>query len=154
MRLFVAGYKGAGFGGHFIKWFTFGGYSHVSLVFDLGDGRYLEIDAIQGKGVSERIFGQLAGKVDLFQVPATDEKIVQIHAMACALKGKKYDWAGIWGFLRRRKREDPKKWFCSELAAHCLERCGIQCLRLPAWKISPVMLCASPILKPVALKKG
>ena len=152
MRVFVAGYKGAGLGGGFIKWFTFGGFSHVSLVFDFGDGGMLEIDALQNRGVTQRIFGQLAGDCQLFQVPCTGDQAGQIYTAACKLKGCKYDWAGIYGFLRRKKRQNPNKWFCSELAAHCLELAGIQAQRLPAWKISPVMLCASPILKPVQTK--
>ena len=134
MKIFVAGYKGAGLGGRFIKWFTFGGYSHVSLVFDFGNKRLLEIDALQGRGVTQRLFGALAGNCDLYSIEADEKTAAAIYRAACSLKGSKYDWAGIWGFLRRGKRQNPEKWFCSELVAHCLTISGVEALRLPAWK--------------------
>jgi hypothetical protein len=131
-----------------IKWFTFGGYSHVSLVFDHGKHDLEEIDALQGRGVTSRAFGELANEYDLFSIECPHVVALKIHAEARQLLGCKYDWSGIWGFLRRKKRENPDKWFCSELVAHVLSIAGRNPLRLPAWKISPVMLCASPVLKP------
>ena len=29
--------------------------------------------------------------------------------------GREYDWAGIWGILRRKVTQNPLKWFCSEM---------------------------------------
>lgn len=154
MKVFVAGYKGAGLGGGLIKWFTFGGYSHVSLVFEIDNPegntpRMLEIDALQGKGVSSRYDGAIKSKRDLFLVPCDLDVANDIYLTARHLCGCKYDWAGIWGFLHRKKRENPKKWFCSELVAHCLKENGIELLRLPPWKQSPVMVCASTVLEKV-----
>jgi len=146
MRVFVAGYKGKGFGGRAITWFTFGEYSHVSLVFE-NSGSLIEIESIQGKGVHAQPF-DAGGECDLFEVQATPGQIERIHAAAAELVGRKYDWTGIWGFMRRRKRENPKKWFCSELVAHCLLRAGIEIQRMPPWKQSPVIVCASTVLKP------
>lgn len=149
MKVYVAGYKGAGFGGKAITWFTNGEYSHVSLVFDHGGGILTEIDSIQGAGVAVRRYGDMDKPHDLFEVRCTPATAVCIHYEAKKLIGLKYDWAGIWGMLRRRKRENSKKWFCSELVAYCLEENGIKLMRLPAWKITPVMACASMALKPV-----
>lgn len=149
MKLYIAGYKGAGFGGGLIKWFTFGGYSHVSLVFVGSAMGNLEIDALQGKGVSCRVDGQIKNPRDLFEVSADADRVQSIYATAQTLCGRKYDWRGIYGFLRRKKRENPNKWFCSELVAHCLKENGIELLRLPAWKQTPVMVCSSLQIKPV-----
>lgn len=148
MKLYVAGYKGAGFGGRFIKWFTFGGYSHVSLIFVQGETR-IEIDALQGAGVTSRNDGNIKNERDLFLVKTTEKQFWQVYNAAVELIGTKYDWRGIYGFLARRKRENSKKWFCSELVAHCLDIAGIKLLNLPPWKISPVMVCASTVIEKV-----
>ena len=167
MKVYVVGYKGAGFGGGLIKWFTFGGFSHVSLVFE-GTAEELEIepvspsnlpvrveiDAIQGRGVTRRLFGAITGKRDVFAVDCSSGVAMKIYKTACALVGCGYDWAGIYGFLRRKKRENPYKWFCSELVAHCLKKHNIVLLNLPPWKQSPVMICASTVLKKTLLKNA
>lgn len=147
MRVYVAGYKGAGAAGGLIRWYTFGGYSHVSLVFDHGEAGVEEIDAMQLRGVTSRVFGELAGAVDLFHVPCGEQRAAVVYAAARELLGMGYDWTGLWSFLRRRKRENPNRWFCSELVAWCLLQAGIVLQRLPVWKHSPVLVCASVTLR-------
>lgn len=120
ISLSVRGYKGQGFGSGFIKRFTFGEYSHVSLVFRM-HGREEEFESIQGKGVithpphsaEDKEFVELA-------VPMNEEQVVNAHITAMSLLGAKYDWAGVWGFVRRKKRHSPDKWFCSEYVGYVL----------------------------------
>lgn len=67
--------------------------------------------------------------------------------------GKAYDWAGVIRFLTRVRRTEPleKRWFCSELAAVAFAVAGVQLLRREADQISPALLYASPLLRPVKL---
>lgn len=142
MKIQIAGYKGKGTGGAFIKRFTFGKYSHVSLVFTHDDGYVEEIESIQGEGVHSKIFS-MDENPDMFYVPCTKKQAHDVYREATRLVGCKYDWAGIWGFVTRKKKENPDKWFCSELVAHCLKEADIVLHNLPAWKQSPVLTCAS-----------
>ena len=142
-RLFIRGYRGAGFGGRFIMRFTFGGFSHVSLVFKHTDLPATEIQSIQGRGVYEEDFIDKPDTV-LYAVPCNTDQFNEAYELAKSLCGCKYDWAGIFGFMLRKKKENPDKWFCSELVAYVLLKVGIILQRLPPWKQSPVIVCASP----------
>lgn len=143
MKVQVGGYKGRGAGGKAIKWFSNGGYSHVSLVFTHDDELREEIESIQFKGVHTQEFNPDGEECDLFDVLCSDEQAYRIYESARELIGCKYDWGGIWGLVRRRRRENMKKWFCSELVAHCLKEGGVILHNLPAWKQIPVITCAS-----------
>lgn len=147
MKVYIAGYKGAGFAGGLIRWFTFGTYSHVSFIFDDGEQQH-ELDALQGRGVTMRNTLGTLGEFDLFEAPCTPFDGERIFETATALLGLEYDWPGIWGFMRRKKRHNPSKWFCSELVAYVLETCGILLMRLPSWKLTPTHVCASTRITP------
>ena len=137
MKVCIRGYNGQGFGSGFIKRFTFGSYSHVGLVFDMG---YVveEIEAIQGKGVvrhkpythEEKVFDEL-------HVPLTKEQAIEAHMLAGSLVSAKYDWAGIWGFMRRKKAHNPDKYFCSELCAYVLYKVGYPLSRREPYRETP-----------------
>lgn len=148
MKIYVCGYNNAGAGGRFIKWFSFGRYTHVSLLFVKDNLASFEIESIQGAGV-RRVSRGDDYPCDRYFVDCTPEQAATILHTAESLIGCKYDWSGIYGFLRRKKRENPKKWFCSELVAYCLYKAGIILMRLPAWKQSPVMVCSSVAIKQV-----
>jgi hypothetical protein len=143
MKAYIAGYKGVGSGSKFIQWFSNGRYSHVSLIFDYGDGHPLEVDALQGRGVTARSFGELDRPFDLFELHADPLQVKVMYRAAREQVGKKYDWGGIWGFVRRALRQNPDRWFCSELVAWVCAVGGVVLLRLPAYKFTPVLVCAS-----------
>lgn len=149
--LYVAGHFGSGFGGSAIKWFTDRPFSHVSFVVEEGDLPLLEIESIQGKGVWSKEFD--ADKFDgqLFAVQPDQESISLIIEEALRLRGAKYDWSGIFGFLVRRKKQNDKKWFCSEFVAHCCNKGGVMLQRMHHYKQTPGIVCASVRLKPVPL---
>jgi hypothetical protein len=150
MRVYIAGYKGEGRGSRFIKWFSFGKYSHVSLVFDIPNSPPIEIDALQGVGVTRHTV-DLNKDFDLFLVPASPEQSWKIYAQARELVGCEYDWKGIWGFFRRSDAQNPLKWFCSELVSFCLHKAGIILYRMPCWKQSPFLVCACTLIIPVGI---
>ena len=145
MRLLVRGYKGEGFGSGFIKRFTFGNYSHVSFVFDLND-MVEEIEAIQGKGVIRHKPKEDAA-FDELVVSLTEEQILDAHIWAVGLLDAKYDWKGIWGFMRRKNKHNIDKWFCSELVAYVLMKVGHPLSRREPYRETPTSVMESLELK-------
>jgi len=133
MSLVVRGYKKTGWGSWAIKWFTFGSYSHVSLVFNMG--KPIEIEAIQGKGVIEHHPND--GDYDEYEVPITSEQVKAAYSVARGLVGAKYDWRGIRSFIRRKDRNNPDKWFCSELVAYVLSCVSYPLSRREPYRESP-----------------
>jgi hypothetical protein len=148
--IYIAGYRGKGAGGRAIKWFTFSPYSHVSMVFDMGD-HGLEYESIQRKGVHKQIFDP-AADCDLYPLKVyADEEMDAIRAWESIL-GAKYDWTGIWGFLVRKKRELLSRWFCSEAASWVCRTIGKRLSRKKDFQHTPGDVCASMVLgDPVAV---
>lgn len=140
----VRGYEGAGLGSPLIRWFTRNKFTHVSLVFKLGDC-YEEVEAIQGKGViAHEPHKQSRRKVFTeFDLPLTYEQILDTHILVKSLVGSKYDWAGIKSFLVHRKKHSEDKWFCSELVAYALLKAGYPVSRLSPHLESPATVCSS-----------
>lgn len=137
MKVWVRGYNGQGFGSGFIRRFTFGSFSHVSLVFEICD-TYEEIEAMQGKGViyhtpythDEKDFVE-------YKAPLSEEQILCAHIDARSLVGSAYDWKGIWGFVRRKNKHNAYKWFCSEFVAYVLLKAGYPLSRKEPYRMTP-----------------
>jgi len=59
---------------------------------------------------------------------------------------KKYDYWGIFGFLRRKDLQRGESWFCSELFAAGCEKAGVTLLKnVRPSQVSPSMVTRSPI---------
>ncbi|ENL7332356.1 hypothetical protein AB5T01_004222 [Escherichia albertii] len=82
-------------------------------------------------GVREKRMALPIDKWDLVEINATPHEVAVFFEK---LKGKKYDLAGVFGFLLFC-RGNAEKWFCSEFCAEFLE------LR-DAWRYSPGQLYA------------
>ena len=134
MSVMVRGYKKTGWGSWVIKWFTFGSYSHVSLIFNMG--KPIEIEAIQGKGVIAHHPTE-SGEWDEYEVPITQEQAISAQNIAHNLLGAKYDWRGIRSFIRRKDRNNPSNWFCSELVAYTLMSVGYPLSRREPYRETP-----------------
>ena len=119
MKVSIRGYNGQGMGSGFIKWFTFGSVSHVSFVFETETKRE-EIEALQGKGVIRHV-PNTHDTHDFVEygLPVDEEQASNMLIEAGSLVGSGYDWKGVMGFVRRRKKHNLYKWFCSELVAFC-----------------------------------
>lgn len=138
-RLLIRGYTSAGFAGKLIKWFTFGNISHVSLVFEYDDRDPLEFESIQGKGVCHHAPRQDQAYF-AFVVPLDKEQVKDVYFVALQVKGK-YDWAGIWGFMRRKLVHNPEKWFCSEYVAYILWKAQYKLSRREPYRETPTSIC-------------
>jgi len=143
-------YRGRGTGSGFIKWFTFAlsGITHVSLVFYFSDGSVIEIEALQWNGVIEHDPNSPEENDFITLVaPLTEQQAWEAYEIAHSLVGAKYDWLGIWGFLRRKKRHSADKWFCSELVAYVLFKAGCALSRRQPFQETPAMVRDTMVLK-------
>lgn len=136
-KLYVRGYKGKTVFSKAIKWFTWGKYSHVSLVFHMGD-RVEEIESIEGVGVAPPQTPRCASEheFDELLVDLTHDQIVDCHIRFMSIVGSKYDKMGIVALLLRRNVHDLTKWICSEAVSwvlHPVKRIS----RRPPYKETP-----------------
>lgn len=141
VRLIIRGYTGHGFASGLIKWFTFGKISHISGVFEFADHAPEEFESIQGKGVCHH--APTEGKAFFaFKVPLTQEQLDDVYFLALQIKGK-YDWMGIWGFMRRKRIHNPLAWFCSEYWAYLLWKVKFPISRREPYRETPSSVCES-----------
>ncbi len=149
MAIRIAQYKGSSIISRVIKFISWGAYSHTGII--LGDG--LIVEAWQGSN-SVRVIKSLSDghkpgtPVDIYSVRMGVEQERLFTEYVEAQIGKKYDYWGIWGFLRRKDLQRGESWFCSELFAAGCEKAGVSLLNnlLPS-QTSPSMITRSPITK-------
>ena len=156
----VVAYSGRGAGSKLIIWGTRGRFSHLALrfleiekpirdmVFDkfaLRIAPDFEVESLQFKGVIGHSFHRQDNQV-VFNFKHDEAQALVILKTAIGLLGKGYDYRGIGGFLSRRDKHNPNRWFCSELVAWCLLKAGIVLLWLPPFKQAPNTTVSSTLL--------
>lgn len=145
-------YKGKSLISKAIQWQTFGPYSHASWW--LRDGTVVE--AWHKGGVSHNespaTLHTPGTEIDVFGIQGVSmEHRFLIEQYVKEEIGKQYDFAPVLrGFPLRLNRDNPNKWFCSELLFSKVRKAGIDLLReVPAFKVHPTLLSYSPLLEPV-----
>ena len=120
--------RGSDVGAKIIEWFDHGaGYSHVDAV--LPDGRLLgarsDLVGNAPRGVQIRDPGYVGTDPTLVVRLATAVAMeVAFYAFLTSQIGKPYDTLGILDFIGGRNWRQPDTWFCSELVAAGMEKCG------------------------------
>lgn len=117
-----------------VMWWTKGPYSHVELVFEDPDGfmkwgdynfTCFSSSPVDG-GTRWEVITDLytSGKWDVVEVAeVTHNQFVDMAwYINTAVNGKKYDWAGIFGFVINLTTQNQKRWFCSEVCLHVLQQ--------------------------------
>lgn len=138
-------YKGKSTVSRIIQWQTFGPYSHAAWWCQ--DSTVIE--SWHKGGVTHNAGpGTLhtpGTEIDVFGVPDVDEWIVE-HSLQSQV-GKGYDFAPVLrGFPLRLNRDNPDRWFCSELVFWGVEQGGVRLLLdVPAFKVHPTLLSYSPL---------
>ncbi len=146
-------YKGKSAISKAIRWRTWGDYSHAAWM--LRD--WSVIEAWHKGGVSHNespaILHEPGTEIDVFDVQDVDRAAV--HMFLAEQVGKKYDLAAVVrGFTFRVMRDDPDRWFCSELIHAAARSAGLPLLdRVPDWKVHPTLLSYSPHLEHVGTIK-
>ena len=134
-----------------ICFFSRGDYSHASIV--LSDGSVIEAKPFDNvHHVSSVVFNRVKGSIiELYDLNMDESQEKILVDFLNAQIGKKYDFPSVLGIILDASREGRKqraKWFCSELVFAALEKAGILLLeRTFHWKVTPVMLSLSNVLK-------
>jgi uncharacterized protein YycO len=143
-------YKGKSLISKAIRWQTFGPYSHAAWWCD--DKSVVE--SWHKGGVSHNMTpGAVHAhgtEIDVFSIKGmTPNDRWAIEEMLKFEVGSKYDFAPVLrGFPLRLNRDNPDKWFCSELVFSKVREAGIDLLRaVPAFKVHPTLLSYSPLLQ-------
>ncbi len=131
-------------GAEAIRIFSRGWPSHVDAV--LPDGALL---GARLDGVRIRQPGYAAfARVERIELAVTPQEHDAFHAFLSDQLGKPYDKLAIAAFPAERDWRENDAWFCSELIAAALERCGFfpKPLANPANEITPrdLLLLVSP----------
>ena len=97
-------------------------YSHTEIVFSTG-----EFFSSSGRDGGTR-FKEIEIKParwDFVDIPVNADQEKQVLEFCKSQIGKKYDWRAIFfsQFLKL-KREDPGKWFCSEICLRAIQELG------------------------------
>ena len=155
-RVYVMGYYPKNFFGRFEVWFCNAigrdAASHVSFLFpkstDIGAQVLTEIEAITPV-IVEHPFRPKTSKGLMYYCDVTEQEFRTMVNVARSLVGRDYDKPGILGFVTRSRKQDPTKWFCSELVSHVFKMGGHPLSRKPDWKMTPFDVVTSEILTPV-----
>lgn len=145
----IALYRGVSFTSRLIRFFNWSDYSHASWI----DMNLAEYEAWQNGGV--QVVGHWGANhtpgtlVDMLHIYLTKGEEQGLQEFFISQAGKKYDLAGVLGFVfRNDKIQKRNKWFCSELVSAGFKAIKKPLLsRIPDHKVSPAMLCYSPLLK-------
>lgn len=120
----IAFLKGTKIFDRLIKLWTWSSYSHCEYVFS--DNITIGTDLNFPLNVKNKGILQYTSKWEIIEVRMTPEQEKIVRDFVNLQVGKGYDWKGIWlsQFLPLKK-ENPDKWFCSELCAAGLQKAGL-----------------------------
>ena len=105
---------------NFWKIFSIAEYSHCELVFS-NDESFSSSGCDGGARFKKIKFDEKKWDVFKIKISAADEK--KIREFCAAQCGKKYDWRAIFfSQILDLQRENPQKWFCSEICAAALQK--------------------------------
>ena len=117
-----------------VRWWTRGPYSHVELVME--DGTCWSASARDG-GVRSKRVNTASGNWDVYEIDGDEAAAVTWFE---AHRGRKYDYAGLFGFVWRPCYGAESRFFCSEAIAAAL---GVA----EPWRFDPNTLHAALSLK-------
>ena len=154
----IAAYRGTSlFPSRLIQWFTWSQYSHVAI-FDMNGPADKQVFQSWHKGGCQwsRNFGALHNEgtpIDLFTFradffPSRDQQH-RARSFLDTQIGKKYDYAGIVHFLMRHGKDNPARWFCSEIDNRWSRELGTPLCNKPDYRVSPGDCAASAILEKI-----
>lgn len=121
--------RGAGWSSSLIAWFGAARFSHVDIVLDNGQLLGARWDKTPGdtpSGVRIRPpnYESWADRLRI-NIPCSVEQHEAFYDYAIRQVGKPYDASAIFAFAWGRDWHDDRAWYCSELAAACLEQAKI-----------------------------
>lgn len=154
-------YRGKSWTSRLIEWFNWSRYSHASWTFATSNyeslmGDLTEWEAYTHGGVEHvKLVGHnhtLGTRVDLYELikPLNNSDIALGTRFLEDQLGKGYDWRGVFHFLTRNKKNNPDRWFCSELVFTLLCTMGRSILhRIMGCQVYPGQIATSTEIRPV-----
>ena len=120
--------------------------SHVEFV--VGIDKFLGSDIVTGVALvgDEYYDNNPINREKFYSIIVTDTQYDIVLRSANNELGKKYDLLALLGNVVRRDWENPEKWFCSELVAHCFKVADHPLLNYDTNRITPLDLLKSPIV--------
>ena len=116
-----------------IAWWTHGPYSHVEYVYE-ENGKYIECSASPKDGIVRCKPHKYDPIVwDYVELYISDRNYDIAKQFYESISGKKYDWAGILGFIIPVFRDRDDMWFCSETVTNVMKIFGYKAF----WTIDP-----------------
>jgi len=169
--VYVLAYKGKSIIDRLIRWYEWGKYSHVMLAYDINKSNILNTYIYENSGLpiiprknlkSGARKGYIKDLHSNYKVNDIDIYVISIKNNQFAKLNKwiniqiesnvKYDYLDFIAFiLRNDKLNNPKKFVCSTFIFRAFKVAGVNLLNLPEYKVTPTLLCASPLLKKVGL---
>ena len=172
VTVYILAYKGNRFIDKLIQWYEWGKYGHVMLAYHINPiirQTYIYEDAGTPvmphknlksgarKGFIKDLHPKYRAKdIDIFSIAVKDEQYVKIRNWVdTQINNKvKYDYLDFLGFILRNKDfDDPHKFVCSTFVFEAFKKAGITLLNIPTYKVTPTLLCASPLLNKYFLKE-
>lgn len=139
-------FKGRGILSRLIRWQTRGRYSHAAVLLQYGTIIEAWHTGVRRKKVTDWT------NIDIFSVPTltpAQECYIETWLMKQVREGKKYDFLGVLRFVSRSKRDNPNRFFCSELVVEAFKFAGVHLFapHIQGWQVSPSALEWSARLK-------
>lgn len=122
-------------------------YSHAAMIFDGG----LVCEAHADFGVRFREYTPDMNRWTLWPLDLAGEQYNAIERFLALHAGDGYDLCGVAAFKTSLIRQDPNKWFCSELVVAAMQTAGLLADAI-ASKVSPNGL--SVLMDALANKEG
>lgn len=131
----VAFYKADGnFIDKVIRLFTRSKYSHCELL--LPDGRMFSSDGWDNGKVRYNDKYNI-NNWDFIDINITNGELLTLLSWCDHKIGLKYDWLGVFRFVLPFLKQDPDRWFCSELCAAALKFIGKIGMNIKTSGLSP-----------------
>ena len=138
-------YKASNITDKLICFISRGKYCHVNLTVN---GVAYEAKAFSK--VRKFVLNKRNNRIDSFKIDLTKYQELGLVEYLENQLGKHYDYIGLLGFIFyiNFRANNSNKLFCSELVFEALKHVGVLLLdRVKGYKISPVILSYSPVLK-------
>jgi hypothetical protein len=131
----VAFYKASGnFSDKIIRLVTRSKYSHCELL--LPDGRMFSSDGWDN-GKVRYTYKYNINNWDFVDIDITDGELLTLISWCNHKIGLKYDWLGVFRFIIPFLKQDPERWFCSEICAAALRFINKINISIKPYKLSP-----------------
>lgn len=131
----IAFYKADGnFIDKIIRIITNSKYSHCELL--LPDGRMFSSDG-WNNGIVRYTDKYTLCNWDFVNIDITEYELSTLLSWCDHKVGLKYDWMGVARFIIPFLKQDPEKWFCSELCCAALKFIGKLSRKVESFKMSP-----------------